>query len=68
MFRNVYVKGYDKFPYKNLSGKHILEYTGKIIYYKKTLPDSYNSKTDIVFDCDCEYCVWNKLVKVFKKK
>lgn len=64
-FRNVYVKDYKSFPYSKLNGSKTLNYSGKIIYYIGELPDTYNSKTDIVFDCDCEFDEWRKLEKVF---
>lgn len=67
-FRNVYVKGYDKFPYTKLSGSKVLYYTGKLIYYKGTLPKECVVGTDFVFDCDCEFSEWKKLNKIFNKK
>lgn len=65
-FRNIYVKDYTKFPYVKLTGKNVLNYTGKIIYYKGEVPSSFSSSAgDIVFDCDCEYEEWRKLNKIF---
>lgn len=64
-FRNIYVKDYKKFPYSKLKGIKVLSYTGKIIYYEGEIPKGFNSKTDIVFDCECEYGEWRKLEKIF---
>ena len=65
-FRNVYVKDYQKFPYAKLTGKDVLNYRGKIIYYKGEVPSAFSpSEGDIVFDCDCEYGQWRKVNKIF---
>ena len=56
-FRNIYVKDRESFPYRMLSGKDVLNYTGKIIYYKSVIPSDYDSHQDIVFDCDCEFFI-----------
>ena len=65
IYRNIYVKDYSKFPYQKLTGSNTLYYTGKIIYVKSK-PDSYDSKEDFYFDCDCEYPEWREIVKVKK--
>lgn len=64
-FKNIYVKGYKKFPYSKLNGIKVLSYTGKIIFYDNELPKEFNTKEDIVFDCECEYGEWRKLEKIF---
>ena len=67
-FRNIYVKDRESFPYRMLSGKDVLNYTGKIIYYKFVIPSDYDSHQDIVFDCDCEYTQWRRLNRIFQNK
>jgi hypothetical protein len=64
--RNIYVKGYEHFPYQKLTGKHYLYYSGDIIYYKNDLPIGYNSDDDFAFDCECEYEEWAKIKKINK--
>jgi hypothetical protein len=65
---NIYVKGYKKFPYQKLTGKHYLYYTGDIIFYDESLPDEYDYKNDFVFDCECEFEGWSKIIKVRQTK
>lgn len=65
--RNIYVKDAKTFPYQKLSGNKILTYTGKIIYYVGSIPKTFDSKQDFVFDCDCEYKEWQRLEKKFIK-
>lgn len=62
--RNLYVKGYKKFPYQKLTGKHYLYYTGTLIYYDDDIPDDFDSHDDFVFDCECEFEQWGKIIKV----
>jgi len=64
-FRNIFVKDYTKFPYQKLTGNDVLRYTGKINYYTGSTPDRFDSKQDILFDCDCEFGQWKRLEKVF---
>lgn len=64
--RNVYVKGYKRFPYQKLTGKHYLYYSGNMIFYEDVLPDEYDSRVDFAFDCECEYEEWSKVIKTTK--
>ena len=66
-FRNVYVKDRESFPYRMLSGNDVLNYTGKIIYYKSVLPSDFDPHQDMAFDCDCEYGQWRRLNRIFSK-
>lgn len=62
--RNIYVKGFKKFPYQLLTGRHVLCYSGDIICDVDVLPEDYDSKKDWYFDCDCEFQEWGRLVKI----
>lgn len=65
IYRDIYVKDYPKFPYQKLTGGNTLYYTGKI-YFVKTTPDTYDSRLDFYFDCDCEFSEWRNIVKTKK--
>lgn len=64
VFRNIYVKGYKKFPYQKLSGRHTLMYRGKIICGVDRIPDEFDSKQDFYIDCDCEFETWRNLKRI----
>lgn len=64
--RNIYVKGFTKFPYQMLTGKNLMYYTGDIIFVDSE-PLEYDHKQDWYFDCDCEFHEWGKLVKIDKQ-
>ena len=66
--RNIYVKGYDKFPYQLLTGRHVMCYDGSIICGVETTPEGYDHKRDWYFDCDCEFQEWGRLVKIDNNK
>lgn len=66
IYRNIYVKGYKKFPYQKLTGFITLMYTGKIITGVQQKPDGFDDKLDLYIDCDCDYSKWRTLKKVFK--
>jgi hypothetical protein len=65
VFNNIYVKDYKKFPYTKLKGKSILHYKGAIKFYVGGVPEKYNSKEDLIIDCDCEFENWSQLKKIF---
>lgn len=65
IYRNVYVQGYKTFPYQKLSGRKTLMYRGKVMCID-SIPDEYDSKQDILFDCDCDFSEWKNLKRVFK--
>jgi hypothetical protein len=67
VYRNIYVRGFRKFPYQLLSGKGILCYTGRIICGVDSIPDGF-TKDDLYISCDCDFKKWRELKKVFKKK
>lgn len=64
--RNIYVKGFTKFPYQMLTGKNLMYYTGDIIFVDSE-PLEYDYKQDWYFDCDCEFREWGRLVKIDKQ-
>lgn len=64
-FRNIYLKDYKKFPYAKLRGSKVLNYMGKIIPYNGEVPKDFDSKKDIIFDCECEFDEWRKVEKIF---
>ena len=61
-YRNVYYKGYNKFPYQKLTGRNILLYTGQLLPYMDDA--DYNMMTDYLFDCDCKYPMWHELKRL----
>ena len=65
--RNIYVKGFNKFPYQLLTGRHIMCYSGDIICDVDDLPPVYDHKKDWYFDCDCEFQEWGQLIKIDNK-
>ena len=65
--RNIYVKGFNKFPYQLLTGRHIMCYSGDIICDVDDLPPEYDHKKDWYFDCDCEFQEWGQLIKIDNK-
>lgn len=65
--RNIYVKGFDRFPYQLLTGRHIMCYDGDIICGVDAVPDEFDHKKDWYFDCDCEFQEWGRLVKIDNK-
>lgn len=64
IYRNVYVKGYQKFPYQKLTGRHTLLYKGKIICGVTSKPKEFDDKQDIYLDCDCDFPHWKNLRRI----
>jgi len=66
-YRNVYVKGYKRFPYQKLTGRNALVYTGEIIFVDN-LPDEYDKKKDIYLNCECDFSKYRNIYKIKTKK
>lgn len=64
IYRNIYVKGYKKFPYQKLSGRNTLLYSGKIICDVSEIPSEYDDSKDYFFDCDCDFPHWKNLKRI----
>lgn len=64
IYRNIYVKGYKRFPYQKLSGSRTLLYRGKIVCDVETPPKEYDSDLDIYFNCDCDFPNWKNLKRI----
>lgn len=64
IYRNIYVKDYQKFPYQKLSGRNTLCYSGKIICGVTAIPEEFDSKKDFYFDCDCNFEDWKNLRRI----
>ena len=43
IYRDIYVKGYNKFPYQLLKGRNTLMYRGKIICGVENPPKEFNT-------------------------
>ena len=67
IYRNIYIKKYNRFPYQKLSGRNDLYYTGNIYCGINDVPDEYDSKKDLYINCDCEFPKWRKLIKIKHK-
>jgi hypothetical protein len=64
IYRNIYIKGYKKFPYQKLTGRNILLYRGKIICGIDNIPDDFNNKLDLFISCDCDFSKWKNLQRI----
>ncbi len=64
IYRNIYIKGYKKFPYQLLSGRKTLLYSGKIIYEVISGLDNYDPSKDYYFNCDCDFPKWKNLKRI----
>lgn len=64
VYRNIYVKDYQKFPYQKLSGRNTLLYKGKIICGVKELPKEFDEKQDLFINCDCDFPKWKNLKRL----
>lgn len=64
IYRDIYVKDYNKFPYQKLSGRKTLLYSGKIICGIKDLPSSFDKNKDLYINCDCDFPNWKNLKRV----
>lgn len=66
IYRNIYVKGFKKFPYILLRGRVDLCYTGKIICGVDKKPDECGKK-DLYIGCDCDFKKWRRLKRIIEK-
>lgn len=64
IYRNIYVKTYQRFPYQKLSGRNTLLYSGKIICGVTETPQDFDYKKDYYFDCDCNFSDWKNLKRI----
>lgn len=64
IYRNIYVKGYKRFPYQKLSGRKTLMYTGKIYCDVSETPKNFDSEQDIYMDCECNFSDWKNLKRI----
>ena len=64
IYRNVYVKDYQKFPYQKLTGRNTLLYTGKVICGVKNKPNDFDDKKDLYISCDCDFPKWKNLRRI----
>ena len=67
IYRNIYVKNYQRFPTQKLTGRMDLYYTGDVVCGVKRLPDGFDKEKDKFIGCDCEFPKWRKLVKIKTK-
>ena len=68
IYRNIYLKGYKKFPYQKLTGRNDLYYTGELICGVTGLPPGFDKNQDYFIGCDCEFPKIRRLVKIKSKK
>lgn len=64
VYRNIYVKGYKKFPYQKLTGRNCLVYSGEIILGVEELPDEYDKKKDLYMNCECDFSKYRNIYKL----
>ena len=64
IYRNVYVKDYQKFPYQKLTGRNTLLYTGTVICGVKDKPKEFDDKKDLYISCDCDFPNWKNLRRI----
>ena len=64
IYRNIYVKTYQRFPYQKLSGRNTLLYSGKIICGVTETPQEFDYKKDYYFDCECNFSDWKNLKRI----
>lgn len=67
VYRDIYVKGYKKFPTQKLTGRNDLLYTGKVICGVTETPTGYDKDVDLYINCDCDFPKWRKLVFIKTK-
>lgn len=67
IYRNVYIKGFNKVPYQLMTGRHTLLYSGKIICGLDKPPDYFDKSQDIFLGtCDCDFHHWKNLKRILK--
>lgn len=54
-------------PFHLIKGIKTLYYYGNIFYNIEELPNEYNNKLDLYFNCDCHYPEWKNIERVIKK-
>lgn len=64
IYRDIYVKGYKRFPYQKLSGRKTLMYRGKIYCDVSTLPKGFDKDKDLYMDCECNFSEWKNLQRI----
>lgn len=64
IYRDIYVKGYKKFPYQKLTGRTNLLYRGKVICGVDSPPPEYDDKQDLFISCDCDFPKWKNLNRI----
>ena len=64
IYRNVYVKDYQKFPYQKLTGRNTLLYTGKVICGVKNKPNELDDKKEREISWDCDFPKWENLRRI----
>ena len=67
VYRNIYVKGYNRFPYQKLTGRGDLVYTGEIVCGVDCIPEEFDRKKDLYISCDCDFPRWRRVVKIKSK-
>ena len=64
IYRDIYVKGYKRFPYQKLTGRKTLMYRGKIYYDVSSLPKNFDNDKDLYMDCECNFSEWKNLQRI----
>lgn len=64
IYRDIYVKGYKRFPYQKLTGRNTLLYRGKIICGVDIPPAQFDDKQDLFISCDCDFPKWKNLQRI----
>lgn len=64
VYRDVYVKGYRRFPYQKLTGRMDLLYSGDVFLEVDELPEKYDKDMDLYINCDCDFSKYRNLYKV----
>lgn len=64
VYRNVYVKDYNKFPYQLLKGRNTLMYRGRIICGVENPPKEFDPKKDIFISCSCDFDKYKNLRRI----
>lgn len=64
VYRDILVKGYQKFPYQKLTGRMTLLYSGRIVCGLEERPADFSEADDLYIDCDCDFAKWKSLQRV----
>lgn len=68
IYRNIYVKKYQRFPTQKLTGSNDLYYSGEVICGVIGLPEEFDKNKDLFIGCECDFPKWRQLVKIKLKK